>query len=534
MKPIHVRQMKRILINAPAVVQAILETRRTFRTVFWSAAALLAGVAVAGAQEVSRPNIVLIMSDDQGWGETGYNGHPHLKTPVLDDMARTGLRFDRFYAAAPVCTPTRVSVMTGRHANRSGAFAPNYSTRPEEITIARILQDAGYRTAHFGKWHIGPVKKESPLNPARMGFDEYLSHDNFFEMDPPLSRNGEAPEIVKGESSEILIEESIRFARTAHAEGKPFFIVVWFGSPHAPYVARSEDIAPYIMLGKPLSHRFAEITVMDAAIGSFRRALDELGIRESTLVWFKSDNGITFQGGIRPEQRKEMFNGDLRGSKGDLHEGGIRVPAVIEWPAVVRSPRATSVPSVTSDILPTLLDILGLDHPDPKRPLDGVSLRSLIVDGAMTERETPIGFWKYPTAGVSAHGRWIGAELARGTTPTSSMAWVQPRPGRIGEELARGTTLPPVGNPAIDFLNFKHPVAKTENFGGAAGWMDKRYKLLQQGRTYALYDLLADPKEEHNIAADHPEIVERMKNELEAWQRCVEISLTGADYTGRQ
>lgn len=466
-------------------------------------------VSVAAAS--TKPNIVLMMADDQGWGETGYNGHPHLKTPVLDDMARTGLRFDRFYAASPVCTPTRASVMTGRHANRSGAFSPNYSTRPEEITIARILKDAGYRTAHFGKWHIGAVKKESPLNPARMGFDEYLSHDNYFEMDPPLSRNGEPPGIVKGESSEIVIEESIRFARTAHAEGKPFFIVAWFGSPHGPYIARPEDVAPYAALGEPLSHRFAEIAAMDAAIGSFRRALDDLGIRESTLVWFKSDNGITTEGGIGPAQRKDLYNGDLRGRKGDLYEGGIRVPAVIEWPAVVRSPRATSVPCVTSDILPTLLDILGLDHPDPKRPLDGVSLRSLIVDGAMRERPAPIGFWKYPAGGESKHGRWIDEELSRGTTPT-------------------------VRNPAIDFLNYKHPVAKTENFGGWAGWMDNRYKLLvNEGRgkksaTVELFDRIADPLEENDIAAANPEVVRRMTEQMQAWQRSVERSLTGADY----
>jgi arylsulfatase A-like enzyme len=156
-----------------------------------------------------RPNVVLMMADDQGWGETGYNGHPHLQTPVLDEMALTALRLDRFYSGAPNCTPTRPSVMTGRHANRSGAFAPNWSTRPEEITMAHILKRAGYRTGHFGRWHLGAVKAESPVNPRRMGFDEYLSHDNFFEMDPPLSRNGEPPQVIAGESSEIVVSAAI-------------------------------------------------------------------------------------------------------------------------------------------------------------------------------------------------------------------------------------------------------------------------------------------------------------------------------------
>lgn len=145
------------------------------------------------AADASRPNVVLIMADDQGWGETGYNGHPQVKTPVLDEMARSGLRFDRFYSQHVNCSPTRTSILTGRHPNRSGVFTPNYSTRPEEITIARIVKAAGYRTGHFGKWHVGAVKAASPTNPAKMGFDEYLSHDNFFEMSPPLSRNGAAP-----------------------------------------------------------------------------------------------------------------------------------------------------------------------------------------------------------------------------------------------------------------------------------------------------------------------------------------------------
>jgi len=141
------------------------------------------------------------MADDQGWGEMGYYGHPNLKTPIFDEMVADGLRFDRFYSGAPVCSPTRASVMTGRHPNRSGVFLWNYAIRPEEITIAQVLKKAGYRTGHFGKWHLGPVKADSPVNPGKCGFDEYLSHDNFFEIDPPLSRNGADPDIHKGESS---------------------------------------------------------------------------------------------------------------------------------------------------------------------------------------------------------------------------------------------------------------------------------------------------------------------------------------------
>lgn len=473
---------------------------------------------VVFAAPAARPNIVLLMADDQGWGETGYNGHPDLKTPVLDEMARGALRLDRFYAASPLCTPTRASVMTGRHANRSGAFAPNWSTRPEEITIAQILKDAGYRTAHFGKWHLGAVKKESPLNPSRLGFDEYLSHDNFFEMSPPLSRNGAPPENVAGEGSAVIVAEAVEFVRKAGTEGRPFFVVVHFGSPHDPYSAEAADLARYAHLPAPLSRRFAEITAMDRAIGTLREALRELKVRENTLLWFNSDNGVTWEG-IPAEQRKDLFNGEWRGHKGDLYEGGVLVPGIIEWPAVIRSARASSVRCVTSDILPTVLDLLGLKHPAPQRPLDGISLKRLIVDGTLAERPAPIGFWKYPARDETGNDRWISEELSRGTTPTTR-------------------------NPAILFQNFKHPVAKTHDFGGEAAWTDNRYKLVvaearrggksgksaKGGARVELYDLIADPKEANDIAAGHPDVVRRMTDALHAWQRSVERSLSGADY----
>jgi arylsulfatase A-like enzyme len=463
-------------------------------------------VVAFGANVTSeRPNVVLMMADDQGWGETGYNGHPHLKTPVLDEIARSALRLDRFYSGAPNCTPTRASVMTGRHANRSGAFAPNWSTRPEEITMAHILKPAGYRTGHFGKWHLGAVKAESPVNPRCMGFDEYLSHDNFFEMNPPLSRNGAPPQIIPGESSEIVVGEAIRFVHKVHGEGKPFFTVVWFGSPHGPYSGLEKDIALYRDVpNEEMRRRFAEITAMDRAIGTFRTALRELGVADNTLLWFNSDNGIPV---ANPE---DSYNGGFRGKKGAVYEGGLRVPAIIEWPAVIKTPGQSSLPCVTSDILPTVLDLLGLEHPDPIRALDGISLRSLIVDGMMTRRPAPIGFWKYPSGPETKNERYVSEELSRGTTPTTK-------------------------NPAIDFRNFKHPVAKTENFGGEAAWTDNRFKLVtgkpRRGpeRT-ELYDRLADPNETTNLADQRPDIVRRMTDELQQWQRSVERSLSGADY----
>jgi arylsulfatase A-like enzyme len=348
----------------------------------------------------------------------------------------------------------------------------------------------------------GRGEKESPVNPNRMGFDEYLSHDNFFEMDPPLSRNGAPPEIHRGEGSEIIVDEAIQFARNVRREDKPFFIVIWFGSPHGPYSGLEKDIALYRdVRDEQLRLRLAEITAMDRAIGTFRQELRRLGVAENTLLWFKSDNGLP--------KGVSGFDAGWRGRKGDVYEGGIRVPAIIEWPAVITAPRISSLPCVTSDILPTVLDLLGLKHPAPQRPLDGISLRALLVDGTIKERPSPIGFWKYPSAGEKKNGRWISEELSRGTTPTA-------------------------GNPAINFLNYKHPVARTNDFGGDAAWSDNRFKLVvvpqRSSMRSELYDLIADPAEAKDIADAHPEVVKRMTAQLREWQRSVERSLTGADY----
>ena len=465
---------------------------------------LTSAVSVAAAD---LPNIVLALADDQGWGEVGYKRHPYLLTPTLDEMAASGLRFDRFYAAAPTCSPTRTSILTGRHPNRSGVFSPNHTTRPEEITIAQILRSAGYRTGHFGKWHVGAVKAESPTNPARMGYEEYLAHDNFFEMHPPLSRNGGPPEIMRGESSEICVDAALDFVESVQSDGEgPFFITLWFGSPHSPYRATDEDLALYADVpGSDLAARFAEITAMDRALGRFRAAMKQRGLADNTLLWYTSDNGITVEG-IPDEQRRDLYNGGWRGRKGQIYEGGLRVPAIIEWPANIPQPRNTQVPVVTTDIFTTLLGLLDLSHPDPDRPLDGADITPLILRNEMPQRGSAIGFWRYDRSTETDNPRWMAPELTKGTTPT-------------------------VRNPGIDFVNFRHPVARTKDFGGVAAWMDNRYKLVRfASNAPELYDLLADPRERRDLASEQPGRVSEMLAAMEEWQRSVERSLAGRDY----
>ena len=176
-------------------------------TCFAATAVLCAAAIFALADPTvaaDRPNVVLCMADDQGWGDTAYNGHPVLKTPVLDEMAAVGLRLDRFYAAAPVCSPTRGSVLTGRHPNRFGCFSWGYPLRPQEMTIAEALKSAGYATGHFGKWHLGPVDARSPVSPGRQGFDRWFSSPNFFEIDPMMSDQGKAVH-TQGEGSQVVV-----------------------------------------------------------------------------------------------------------------------------------------------------------------------------------------------------------------------------------------------------------------------------------------------------------------------------------------
>lgn len=458
--------------------------------------AIIAGLGMAAALNATdRPNIILCMADDQGWEETGYYGHPILRTPTLDKLARSGLRLDRFYSAAPNCGPTRGSIMTGRHPNRFGLFGPNWAMRPEEITLGSLIREAGYATGHFGKWHLGPVKAGAPNNPGATGFDEWLSHDNFFEMDPVLVRNGAAPKKHMGESSEIVTRAAIDFIERATARKQPFLAIVWFGSPHGPYIAREEDRKRYSgRVPDELANRYAEITAMDRAIGMLRDALRTEGVAQNTLFWYCSDNGVPKGSTYRPK---------LKGNKGMLYEGGVRVPGIIEWPARIAKPRVTTVPAVTTDILPTLCDLLGL--PLPGRTLDGISLADLI-DGKLNERPSPIAFWKYPSSREKKGERWLEASIQKGTTPT-------------------------VRNPGIDFLNYKHPVARKTDFGGDASFMDNRYKLvLSRKGNVELFDLLQDKGEKLNLAKKQPGVVERMTKRLQQWQSSVELSLTGADY----
>ena len=338
---------------------------------------------------LSKPNIVLVMADDQGWGQTGYNGHPILKTPHLDEMAANGLRFERFYAAAPVCSPTRASVLTGRTNRRTGVDSHGYALRLQEKTLATALANIGYRTGHFGKWHLNglrgpgvPILANDNHNPGAFGFHTWLSVTNFFDRNPILSRNGNFEEF-KGDSSEIIVDQALKFIGQQASLKRPSFTVIWFGTPHSPFMAAADDARPFAHLDRNSQDQHGELVAMDRSIGTLRKSIKEMGLADQTIIWFTSDNG-----GL-PKITPETVGG-LRGFKGSLYEGGLRVPAVIEWPSHI-SPRVTSYPAVSMDIFPTLAEIVGLPSSSMLNTQDGLSLRKLF-DKEITKREKPIPF----------------------------------------------------------------------------------------------------------------------------------------------
>jgi len=338
----------------------------------------------------SRPDIVLVMADDMGWGETGYYGHPVLKTPNIDAMAANGLRFDRFYAGAPVCSPTRASVLTGRVNDRAGVVEQGYALRLQEKTLVQALGAAGYATGHFGKWHLDglkgpgvPILRTDPHHPGIFGFDEWLSTTNFFDLDPLLSRRGKIEEF-HGDSCDIVVSEALDFMERKHVEGKPVLAVIWYGSPHKPFAALPQDKAAFASLDAESAEHFGELVALDRSIGTLRRRLRELGRADNTLVIFCSDNG-----GL-PDVTPATVGG-LRGFKGSLYEGGLRVPAIVEWPKVITGGRTTRFPACTLDIFPTVAEVVGLPRTAMLDPIDGMSLRSLF-SAEMGERAKPIPF----------------------------------------------------------------------------------------------------------------------------------------------
>jgi arylsulfatase A len=432
----------------------------------------------------AAPNIVVIMADDLGWRDLHDYGNALVDTPCLDQLARQGMKFTDAYAAAPVCSPTRAAMMTGQsparlrltnHApgNPDGFSLPGSNLQEAEairhlplsaVTIAERLSAAGYTTAHVGKWHLSHVSPfgkdgvtEPELRPEHQGFALNIGGCGlggpptyFSPYRNPILKDGPPGEYLP----ERLADEAIRFMR-AH-RGGPFFLNWWPYCVHYPMQATDARVMKYRQrqgLKDPVYA--AMIEGMDAAIGRFLKALDDAGLRDNTLVLFTSDNG--------------GYNGDnkpLRGVKGMLYEGGIRVPWIVRWPGKVRPGTTNATPIISTDCYPTLLEVAGLS-PTPDHPLDGRSLVPLLTQSPGFERDSL--FFHYPN--YAFH-----------------------KQNRLGSAVREGP-----------------------------------YKLIQfyDNDSPELYDLSQDIGEKKNLAAQSPELATRLAQKLNRWLRETDARLPG-------
>lgn len=344
----------------------MLTTRRTF----------LAGAATGARAQTQRPprrpNVLLIMTDDQGYGDNTVTGNTILRTPALSKLAAKSAQIDRFYVS-PVCAPTRSSLLTGRYHLRCGVWGVTggrETMRTNEVTLAEALKPAGYRTGLVGKWHLG---EHYPYVPHNQGFDQFvgfrLGHWNRYQ-DPPLERNGK-PIRTEGYIADVFTDEAIRFIDQSGSD--PFFLYLAYNTPHSPFIVpdRYFDRFEGKGLSVPLASIYAMIENLDDNIGRLMTHLDRSGLARDTIVVFLCDNGPT--AGAR-------FNAGLRGMKGGVYEGGIRSPLWIRYPGRI-APKQISGPAAHIDIYPTLLDLCNIRRP-PGPPVDGISLAPAIVEGA--------------------------------------------------------------------------------------------------------------------------------------------------------
>jgi arylsulfatase A-like enzyme len=368
------------------------------------------------------------MCDDLGYGDTGFNGNKVIKTPNLDEMANEGVILTNFHAGGPVCSPTRYTVLTGRHYARSSIYHANKGhIDTAEITIPEILKTKGYVTGHFGKWHVGTLSREfSPkgtkrepaknYSPPRLnGYDKsfvcesanatWNPTENPRYKNNPYWENGEvASENLDGSTSRIIMDRVIPFIDNAVEDKTPFFSVIWFNAPHAPVIAGPEYRAIYKEYPVSAQHYFGVVTAMDEQVGRLKNELVKLGVYDNTLIMFCSDNGP--EGGKKVDEKKALqmskqdievkgknYWGDtkgLRGRKRAIFEGGVRVPAFVVWGNKLKG-RTVDAPLSTLDYLPTIAGIVNYSMPD-NRPIDGEDIMS-VLEGVKETRNNPIPFW---------------------------------------------------------------------------------------------------------------------------------------------
>jgi arylsulfatase A len=374
---------------------------------------LVSSFDAAAAGTAERPNVIVIMTDDQGTADLGAAGATDIETPHLDALSRRGVRFTQFYAAAPVCSPSRAGLLTGRHPVRAGMPA-NASAEPgdpgmpaREITIAEMLREAGYATGHVGKWHLGFTPETMPLG---QGFDFSFGHmggciDNYSHFvywggpnRHDLFRDGREVQLPGRFFGDLMVEEAGSFLE--RNRDRPFFLYFAINSPHYPYQGDPKWLVRYQALEHPRNLYAAHLSTMDERVGRLVQKVDSLGLGQRTIVIVQSDHGHS------TEERAFWGGGSAgvhRGAKFSLFEGGIRVPAIVSWPGHLPQNEVRSQPAHGCDWLPTIAQLCGATL--PAAALDGKSLVALINDAhAPTPHE--VLHWQIGASWAVRAGDW--------------------------------------------------------------------------------------------------------------------------------
>ena len=414
-----------------------------------------------------RPNVILILADDLAIGDLGTLPHRPTFTPNLDQLAQQSVRFSQAYSASCVCAPARAALLTGRYPHRTGVVTLNMNKFPkltrlrkDEVTLADIMQEAGYVTGLIGKWHIG---RGEDYHPLKRGFSEFEGFDGsqvISYFDYSLDLNGEITAVDDNYLTGDLSDRAIKFVR--RHRGRPFFLHLAHYAPHRPLEAPQEKIQHYLDQGfdESTATIYAMIEIMDRGVGELLDELDSLGLSENTIVIFASDNGPDPLTG-------ERFNHNLRGTKYQVYEGGIRVPFFVRWTNhLVPGGRDQIVQFV--DVLPTILDLCNVSY-TPPNALDGESFATVLRDES--KDFSLVRYWQ----------------------------WNRGEP------------------------NFTHNAAiRDGNFKLIRPFVTRNLKLQDSTLPPMLFDLKTDPTESHDVASQHIERVSRMNAQLQHWADSIE------------
>ncbi len=419
----------------------------------------------------SRPNIVVIVTDDQGYGDLSMHGNKHLETPRLDALGREAMRFARFFVHS-VCAPTRASLMTGMPFQRTGVWGVHEGQDSLALgltTLPELLRQSGYRTAMAGKWHLGKVPGYLPWE---RGFDDAATGIQYNNRAPYTLQSRDREWKIEGSTSEQIVTDEALAWLKRRPLNQPFFLYVAYCDPHGPFVGPPDLVDKYKRKGlhEETANCYAEIESLDRQIGRLLDGLDEAGVRDSTLVMFFSDNGPA-QGGIPEADWKERNPTGLRGAKASLYDNGVNVPLFVRWPKQI-TPRQSDALVRVEDVLPTLVELAGS--------------RAALPDGAVGRSMMPL---------LTGNGDW---------------------PDRIVIDACWRPVWKPVGGIRVPDKQRQLPF---EDQGFII--RNRQFKLIKplNQAPMELYDTAADPRETADIAARHPELVHEWEAKLKTyWQ----------------